>query len=74
VSRFEGKIGSDGEPPVDAAEILAALAKASGASAEQRKDAVTRYLSASKGWQEAQAILGGAFADEETGLRSGKDE
>ncbi|MFP5329260.1 MAG: hypothetical protein ACLGHC_03860 [Alphaproteobacteria bacterium] len=47
---------------VDSAEILAALAKGSPASSRRRQEAVSCYLSASDGWQEASSILGGAFA------------
>jgi len=62
VSRNEGKIAGGGEVAVDAAEILAALAKDASVGARRRQDAVCRYLSASEGWQEASSVLGGAFA------------
>ena len=74
MSRNEGRIGGDGETPVDAADILAALARETGASAERRQDAVSRYLSASDGWREASTVLGGAFAADDEGLKSGKCE
>jgi hypothetical protein len=74
VSRIEGKISGKGKEPVDAAEILAALAKQGIKCAEARRNAVRRYLSASDGWEEASSVLGGAFADPATWLRSEKDE
>jgi hypothetical protein len=74
VSRIEGKIGGKGNEPVDAAEILAALAREGEARPEERRDAVRRYLSASDGWREASTVLGGAFADPDSWLKSEKDE
>jgi hypothetical protein len=74
VSRIEGKIGGKGKQPVDAAEILAALARQGITCPEERRDAVSRYLSASDGWEEASDVLGGAFADAGIWLKSGKDE
>jgi len=62
VSRFEGKIGGKGDDPVDAAEILAALASDEAGEGERRREAIRRYLSASDGWREASAQLCGAFA------------
>ena len=61
MSRNEGKFEASGEAAVDAADILAELAKEGGVQA-QRQDAVRCYLSASEGWEEASAMLGGAFA------------
>jgi hypothetical protein len=74
VSRIEGKLGGEGGTPVDAADILAALAKDVEASAKRRQDAVSRYLSASDGWREASTVLGGAFAAGDEGLKADKDE
>ena len=74
MSRNEGKIAGGGEIAVDAAEILAALVRDAPAGAKRRQDAVSRYLSASEGWEEASTLLGGAFADKERGLSSAKDE
>ena len=73
MSRNEGKIGGPGDEPVDAAEILAALAKGSG-GAERRRVAVSRYLSAGEGWREASAYLGGAFAARDEWLRRDEEE
>ena len=63
MSRNEGKIGDDCSEAVDAAEILAALARDKETDSTGRRDAVSRYLSASDGWQQASNALGGAFAD-----------
>ena len=74
MSRLDRKIGGPGDQAVDAAEILAALAKGAGTGSERRRNAVSRYLSGSDGWEEASEILGGAFAAKEAWLRGGKDE
>lgn len=70
----EGKIGGEGDEPVDAAEILAALTGNREADARRRRGAVSCYLSASKGWEKASNLLGGAFAEQEPWLRSAKEE
>jgi hypothetical protein len=74
VSRIDRKIGGEGDQPADAADILAALARDAGGVARRRQDAVSCYLSASEGWQEALTLLGGAFAKEGRGLNAPKDE
>jgi hypothetical protein len=62
VSRNEGKIESDGSRPVDASEILAALARDSTPEDRRRRDAITRYLAAGDGWEHVSSLLDGAFA------------
>ena len=74
MSRFEGKIGDEGDEPADAAEILAALARDREPDSDLRRGAVSRYLSASEGWQEASDVLGGAFAKCGAWLKAVKDE
>ncbi len=74
MSRIEGKIGEEGDEPVDAAEILAALASDSDSKASRRKGAVRCYLSASEGWREALSVLGGAFASDESWLKANKQK
>jgi hypothetical protein len=74
VSRIEGKIGGRGKEPVEAADILAALAREAAKRPEERRDAVSRYLSASEGWREASDVLGGAFAEPESWLKADEDE
>ena len=66
MSRIEGKIGSDDDLEVEAAEILAALAADHRIEAHKRQEAFARYLSASEGWREASHELQGAFAPAET--------
>ena len=73
MSRFEGKIEGEKASVADAADILAALVRGAGDGSERRKDAVTRYLSASEGWREASSLLGGAFAEGD-GLKPGQEE
>ncbi len=73
MSRNEGKIRGEGDAPVDAAEILAALARETGVSAARRNGSVSRYLSASDGWREASTLLGGAFAAEDEGCSPRKN-
>jgi hypothetical protein len=71
VSRIDGRFGAADGVQVDARAILAELEANDGDSS--RKDAVVKYLSASEGWREASAKLGGAFASgEEAGLSSRK--
>jgi hypothetical protein len=74
VSRFEGKIGDEGDEAVDAAEILAALARDRESDSAHRREAVSRYLSASDGWEQASDVLGGAFAKCGTWLKAAKEE
>jgi len=74
VSRNEGRIGGEGDSPVDAADILAALARDARPVGRRRQDAVRCYLSASDGWREASTILGGAFAPDGEGLKAEKGE
>jgi hypothetical protein len=64
---LDGKFAESGDEPVDAAEILAALAKDVGCGAEQRRTAVSRYLSGGDGWKEASEVLGGTFASKDAG-------
>ena len=51
MSRNEGKIEGVSEAEAEVADIFAALAKEANGTATRRQDAVTRYLSASEGWQ-----------------------
>ena len=67
MSRNEGKIGDEGSDAVDAADILAALARDAESEAAGRRGAVSRYLSASDGWEQASDLLGGAFAKAKRG-------
>lgn len=74
MSRIEGRIGGKGKEPVDAADILAALSREAAERPDKRRDAVSRYLSASEGWREASSVLGGAFASGGAWLKAEKEE
>ena len=74
MSRIEGKFGDEGDEAVDAAEILAALARDRESDSARRRGAVSRYLSASDGWEQASSVLGGAFAQCGTWLKAAKEE
>jgi len=74
VSRIERKIERAGHVEIEVNDLLAALAKDGEADAAQRKEAFSRYLSASHGWREASALLGGAFVPGAAEMKSGKDE
>jgi hypothetical protein len=60
VSRIERTIGTGNDEAVDDDEILAQVEL--DTARLPRPLAVARYLSASAGWREASAALGGAFA------------
>jgi len=62
LSRHDGKFTAAEEAPVDAAELLCALATQARAERCDRTDAIARYLSGGDGWREALHRLGGAFA------------
>lgn len=61
MSRIEKEIESDDDVPIDAREILEALA-ADSVESRRRQRAVARYLSGADGWKEAFHLLDGAFA------------
>ena len=72
MARYDGKLTAAGESAFDAAELLAALGAQAAVSQAERQEAIIRYLSASDGWLNAGALLGGAFADDgQVGLRQG---
>jgi len=74
VSRIERKIGDKDDQPVDAAEILASLAREKRSDGGRRQGAVSCYLSASEGWRQAAALLGGAFAPRGSGLSADEEK
>ena len=69
VSRHEAKFDAAAEVPVDAPELAAALAGQAGTRSRERKVAIACFLAGGEGWREARAVLGGAFADNETDER-----
>jgi hypothetical protein len=74
LARHEGNFRQDAEAPLGLDELLAILASVERGEALSRDDAIACALSASDGWQEAVKRLGGAFADDEPGLRGRKGE
>jgi len=73
LSRYDGKFDAAAEVPIDASELVAALAARAEARSRERQDAIACFLSGSDGWQDALALLGGAFAPEARAERP-KDE
>lgn len=74
MARHEGDFRSEAEAPLSLNELLALLGSAEVGDVGARNDAIACALSASEGWQDAVKRLGGAFADEVSGLRERKDE
>ena len=60
MSRFEGHFDASGATPVESDDLSRLLAGNPPTNA--RKQAIACYLSASDGWNDALAKLGGAFA------------
>ena len=71
MARFERDFRSAAEAPLTLNELVALLGDA-GADTRSREDAIACYLSGSEGWRDAVKRLGGAFAEEVTGLRERK--
>ena len=74
LARHESDFEAAAEARLDLDELLGALGRPTKASGS-RRDAIARCLSASEGWQDAAARLGGAFAasGSKTGLTDGKE-
>ena len=72
MARYEGDFRKNAEEPLSLNELLALLGNNAPGEARSREDAIACYLSASEGWRDAMKQLGGAFADEETGLKENK--
>ena len=71
MARYEGDFRVGAEATLSLDELLDLLAMA-GEGERTREDAIACYLSGSDGWREAVKFLGGAFAEEATGLRESK--
>jgi hypothetical protein len=76
LARHEGEFEAAAETSLEMGELLRALQGAGSASDRERQAAIACLLSASKGWRDAVARLGGAFAEQgtKTGLTDGKDK
>jgi len=72
LARHEKDFRVDAEAPLSLNELLALLGQGAGTDDRSRQDAIACYLSGSEGWREAMKMLGGTFAEEETGLMEGK--
>ncbi|MCY7279787.1 MAG: hypothetical protein LH610_02630 [Sphingomonas bacterium] len=74
MARHEGEFKAAGEASVDVDELLGALRPPLGPNAANRREAIANCLSASEGWRDSAARLGGAFATlgSATGLTDGK--
>ena len=72
MARHEKDFRVDAEAPLSLAELLALLGQSADADGRSRENAIACYLSAGEGWRDAMRMLGGTFADEETGLKERK--
>ena len=72
MARHEGDFGLKEQEPLSLDELLAMLSDSSEPGGCTREDAIACYLSGADGWREAVKLLGGNFAQGETGLRDGK--
>ena len=73
LSRYDGRFDAAAEIPLDAAELVAAIATRADARSRERQDAIACFLSGSEGWQEALSLLGGTFAAEAAADRPRND-
>jgi len=75
LARHESEFEAVGEAKLELDELLGALVPPAGAGSDTRRDAIARCLSASEGWRDAAARLGGAFAarDGAAGLTDDKE-
>ena len=72
MARHEGNIRAAGTEPLALEELFAMLGDQDGLPVPARKQAIACYLSGAEGWREAVEQLGGAFAEEDAGLRDDK--
>src|SRR5215218_2844579 len=69
LARHEGNFRKNAEAPLSLTELKALLDKGGADDCASREDAIACYLSGSEGWRDAVKRLGGAFADDEAGLK-----
>jgi hypothetical protein len=74
LARHERDFRVVAEAPLSLNELLALLGQSADADDRSREDAIACYLSASEGWREAMKMLGGAFAEEQAGLKERKSD
>lgn len=75
LARHESEFEAAAEAALDLEELLGALRRPVAPPLSDRRQAIARCLSASDGWRDAAASLGGAFAaiDPATGLTDAKE-
>ena len=75
LARHEGEFKAAGEARIDLDELVGALRRPVADKAGNRREAIANCLSASEGWRDASARLGGAFATlgRTTGLTEDKE-
>ena len=72
MARHEGNFRVNAEAPLSLNELLDLLAVSGERGGQTREDAIACYLSGGEGWREAVKSLGGAFAEEGSGLKDRK--
>jgi hypothetical protein len=72
LARHDGEFRASTDEPLSFHDLLALLGSEDPADAQRRNDAIACYLSGGEGWREAMKMLGGAFAEDEPGLRERK--
>jgi hypothetical protein len=74
LAKHEGEIRARTEKPLSLSELLELMGTGSEAEERARQHAIACYLSAGEGWREAVKEIGGAFAEEESGLKERKSD
>ena len=74
MARHEGNFRGSAEAPLSLDELIALLGADGAGERGTREDMIARALSASEGWQDAVKRLGGAFAEDRSGLKERKGE
>ena len=72
LARHEKEFRANADGPLTFREFMKLVGSEDPADAQRRNDAIACYLSAGEGWREAMKKLGGAFAEDEPGLRERK--
>jgi hypothetical protein len=72
LARHERDFRIDADAPLSLSELVALLGNGGEDVSRSREDAIACYLSASEGWRDAVKKLGGAFAEDESGLKESK--
>jgi hypothetical protein len=74
LAKHERDIQAQAEEPLGLNELLELLRVGGEADERARQKAIACYLSAGEGWREAAKAIGGAFAEDGTGLRERKSD